>query len=128
MNTANQLCSNYYQDTLKEVRKLRGLQHKFVQHLPSPHPPLPLLTTSLPQNISVIQLEEITSLEKTDCPENCCKGKDFLTKLTAKLNPIFSNITKEEWKAQHNFRKDDSCMVLTVDKGAALVTLDRHTS
>ena len=45
------------------------------------------------------QLENTTSLEKTDCTEFYAKVKDVLTKLTAKPRPIFSNISKEERKA-----------------------------
>ena len=50
---------------------------------------------------------------------------DVLTKFTAKSKPIFSNITKEERKALHNLRKDDSQVVLTVDKGVAPFIIDK---
>ena len=63
---------------------------------------------------------------KTDPTEYYAKVKDVLTKFTTKPIPIFSNITKEERKALHNLRKDDSDMILTADKGVALVIIDKH--
>ena len=49
----------------------------------------------------------------------------MLSKFTAKAKNIFSNITEEEMKTIHNLRKDDSCMVLTIDKGVALVIIHK---
>ena len=71
------------------------------------------------------QLEKRTYLKKkTDCTEYYAKVKDVLTKFRAKPKPIFSKITKER-KVIHDFRKDDSHMFLTADKGGALVIIDK---
>ena len=65
------------------------------------------------------------ALLETYCTEYNVRVKDVLTKFTVKLKPISSNITKEERKALHNLKKDDSCMVLTIDKGVTLVITDK---
>ena len=67
-------------------------------------------------------MTQLDLFKKTECTEYYAKVKDILTKFTAK--PKLSNITKER-KALHNLRKDDSHMVLTADKGFALVIIDK---
>ena len=34
-------------------------------------------------------------------------------------------MTKEERQALHNLKKDNNCMILTADKGVALVVMDK---
>ena len=46
-------------------------------------------------------------------------------KLIDKLKPIFYNITKDEKKALHNLRKDECHIILTANKGVALVIIDK---
>ena len=53
------------------------------------------------------------------------KVKNVLAKFTKKPKSIVSNITNEEKKAFNNLRKDDSCMVLTANRGVALVDIDK---
>ena len=70
-------------------------------------------------------IRENILFRKTDCLEFYAKVKDVLTKFTAKPKPIVSNITKEEGEAIQNIRKDDSYIVLTADRGVALVVIDK---
>ena len=39
--------------------------------------------------------------------------------------PPKPNISKEEWKAIKELRSDKECLVVTADKGVALVVLDK---
>ena len=50
---------------------------------------------------------------------------DVRTEYTVKLKMRFSNIIKEERKTLQNIRKGDNHMVLTADKGIALVIIDK---
>ena len=70
-------------------------------------------------------LEENNLFRKTDCNKYYAKVKDVLTKFKNNPKPLVPNITKEERKALFNVKKDDSHMVLTADKGADLVVMDK---
>ena len=70
-------------------------------------------------------VDHILPLKISDCTEYYAKFKNIVTKFTAKSKPISSNITKEERKALHLLRKDDSYNVLTADKGVVLVIIDK---
>ena len=69
--------------------------------------------------------EENCLLQKIDSPEYNAKVNEVLTKLTTKPKPIFSNFTKDERKALHNLRKDGNYIVLTADKGVALIIINK---
>ena len=40
--------------------------------------------------------------------------------------PPKPNLSKEEWKALKQLKADKECIVLTADKGVALVVMDRQ--
>ena len=40
-------------------------------------------------------------------------------------NPIHTNIIKSEYLTLENLRKDKDCIIVTADKGVALVVLDK---
>ena len=52
------------------------------------------------------------------------KTKEVLQHFKEKKGPT-RNMTKEEWEAIKTLREDSSCVVLTVDKGVALVVMDK---
>ena len=65
------------------------------------------------------------ALGKTDCTKYHAIVKNALSRTVAKPKPIHPNITKEERKALPLFTKDDSCTILTADKGVTLVIMDK---
>ena len=69
------------------------------------------------------QLEKPTSLKKLTVL-NTVLIQRCLHKIHSKLKPVLSNITKDERKALHNLRKDNSHIVLTAGKGVASVIID----
>ena len=87
-------------------------------------PKFAITPSSMPKHIRD-SLGENILFSKTDCMEYYAKVKDVLTKFTNIPKPIVSNITKEESKSLNNLKKDDSCMVLSTDKGVALIVIDK---
>ena len=79
---------------------------------------------------STLQLlkESVMSLVRTplekDCTEIYQKTKEILQHYKKKKS-FTHNITKEEREAIKTLRKDASCVVLTADKGVALVVIDK---
>ena len=61
-------------------------------------------------------------LEKGEAEELRAEVKNILKK----AHPPKHNITKEEWKAIEKLRKDDTWIMLTVDKGVALVVMKKE--
>ena len=61
--------------------------------------------------------------EGKDCTEIYQKTKEVLQHFKDKKGHT-QNITKEEWEAIKTLREDASQVVLTVDKGVALVVMD----
>ena len=59
-----------------------------------------------------------------DCTEIYKKTKEILQHFKEKKGPTH-NTTKEEWEAIKTLREDPSHVVLTVDKGVALVVMDK---
>ena len=59
-----------------------------------------------------------------DCTEIYQKTKEVLHHFKEKKGPT-CNITKEEWEAIKTLKEDPSHVVLTADKGAALVVMDK---
>ena len=59
-----------------------------------------------------------------DCTEICQKSKEILQHYQKKKSHTH-NITKGEREAIKTVRDDASCMVLTADKGVALVVMDK---
>ena len=57
-----------------------------------------------------------------DCTEIYQKTKEVLQHFKEKKGPTH-NTTKEEWEAIRTLREDPSCVVLTMDKGVALVVM-----
>ena len=71
----------------------------------------------------ITAIEEICQkLEKGEAEELRAEVKNILKK----AHPPKPNITKEEQKAIENLRKDDTQIVLTADKGVALVVMKRE--
>ena len=64
-------------------------------------------------------------IRKTKHKEYYVKVGDALLRYVAKPKLIHPNITKEERKTNQDLRKDDSSMVITVDKGIALVIMHK---
>ena len=62
--------------------------------------------------------------EKLDCSAYYSKAKDLLQKYN-KLPRPKNNITREEKDALNALRKDESRVILTADKGVALVVMDK---
>ena len=50
---------------------------------------------------------------------------EAIEELSRKRPPPASNLSKEEWKAMKDLKKDESIMVLPADKGKCLVVMDR---
>ena len=48
-----------------------------------------------------------------------------VTYATQKWKPIHTNITKSEHLPLENLRKDKDCIIVTADKGVALVVMDK---
>ena len=71
------------------------------------------------------QLEKATSSEKLTVLNTMPKSRNP-HKFTAKLKPIFPNITKEETNALYSLRKDDGHMVHTTGKGIPLAIIDKE--
>ena len=59
-----------------------------------------------------------------DCTEIYQKTKEVLQHFKEKEGHI-CNTTKEEWEAIKTLREDSSCVVLTADKGVALIVMDK---
>ena len=59
-----------------------------------------------------------------NCTEIYQKTKEVLQYLKEKKRHT-CNTTKEEWEAIITLKEDSSCVVLTVDKGVALVVMDK---
>ena len=59
-----------------------------------------------------------------DCTEIYQKTKEVLQHFKDKKGPT-RNTTKKEQEAIKTFREDSSCVVLTADKGVALVVMDK---
>ena len=59
-----------------------------------------------------------------DCTEIYQKTREVLQHFKEKKGPT-CNTTKEEWEAIKTLREDPSHVVLTVDKGVALVVMDK---
>ena len=59
-----------------------------------------------------------------DCTEIYQKTKEVLQHFKDKKGPT-RNTTRKEWKAIKTLREDSSCVVLTADKGVALVIMDK---
>ena len=59
-----------------------------------------------------------------DCTEIYKKTKEILQHFKEKKGPTH-NTTKEEWEAIKTLREDPSHVVQTVDKGVALVVMDK---
>ena len=72
-------------------------------------------------------LGENTPTIKTECGEYYTKVKNVLTNYSNWSKLPKSNITKDERDALHNLKKDSFYMVLTADKGVALVVIDKDT-
>ena len=51
------------------------------------------------------------------------KSKDVILK---KVKIPRQNITKEEWKAIGELKRDNNRLILTADKGVALVVMDKE--
>ena len=64
---------------------------------------------------------------KTDCVKYCTKVKNVFTNYSNKSKMQIFNITKDKREALHNLKKDNSCLILTVDKRVALVVMDKDT-
>ena len=58
-----------------------------------------------------------------DCTEIYQKTKEVLQHFKNKKGPT-CNTTRKEWEAIKTLREDSSCVVLTADKGVALVVMD----
>ena len=72
--------------------------------------------------------EYIVALEKACSKLN--QGQDGelrveVNKALKKKQSPPANITKDEYKAMNELKKDDSRMILTADKGVALVVIDK---
>ena len=59
-----------------------------------------------------------------DCTEFYQKTKEVLQHFKEKKGPT-CNTTKEEWEAIKTLREDPSHVVLTADKGVALIVMDK---
>ena len=59
-----------------------------------------------------------------DCTEIYQKSKEVLQHFKEKKGPTH-NTTKKEQEAIKTLREDSSCVVLTADKGVALVVMDK---
>ena len=63
-----------------------------------------------------------------DCSEYYQKTKDLLQDYKVKgKHASHPNITKEEREAIKTLKEDDSCVVLTADKGVAMVVMDKSS-
>ena len=60
----------------------------------------------------------------SDCTEIYQKTKEVLQQFKEKKGPT-CNTSKEEWEAIRTLREDPSHVVLTADKGVALVVMDK---
>ena len=68
-------------------------------------------------------LGEDTPTIKTECGEFYTKVKNLLTNYSNKSKLPKSKITKRESEALCSLKKDSDCLVLTADKGVALVVI-----
>ena len=48
-----------------------------------------------------------------------------IARILKQARPTKPNLSKEEWKAIKELRSDKECLVLTADKGVALVVIDK---
>ena len=65
-------------------------------------------------------------LNGVDCSGLYHDGSRILNTYTNK--PIHTNITKAEHLALENLRKDKDCIIVTADKGVALVVMDKQNT
>ena len=75
--------------------------------------------------VSFLKSEENVLCQKLER----CEAEELRTEvknILKKAHPLKPNITKEEQKAIENLRKDDTHIVLTADKGVALVVMKRE--
>ena len=61
------------------------------------------------------------SLKPTEAEE----FRSDIARVLKQARPSKSNISKEEWKAIKELRTDKECLILTADKGVALVVMDK---
>ena len=80
-----------------------------------------------PQNLPYE--EYITAIELACQSLNATEAEELRADIYRALrhsNPPRPNLSKEEWKALKQLKTDKECMALTVDKGVALVVMDRQ--
>ena len=58
-------------------------------------------------------------------PSEADEFRAEITRILKQARPSKSNISKEEWKAIKELRTDKDCLVVTADKGVALVVIDK---
>ena len=58
-------------------------------------------------------------------PSEADEFRADIARILKQARPSKSNISKEEWKAIKELRADKDCLVLTADKGVALVVIDK---
>ena len=51
---------------------------------------------------------------------------EAIEELSKKRPPPASNLTKDEWKAMDDLKKDEKIMILPADKGKCLVVMERE--
>ena len=72
---------------------------------------------------TTVEALQVSELNGVDCSGLYHDVSRTLNTYTSK--PIHSNITKAEHLALENFRKDKDCIIVTADKGVALVVTDK---
>ena len=83
--------------------------------------------TMVPKNPPII--EYITTIDKACTSLQPGKVEELRGELKAnieKMQPPKYNLTKEENKAMEELKKDKTRMILTTDKGVAIVVLDKE--
>ena len=58
-------------------------------------------------------------------PSEADEFRADIARILKQARPSKPNISKEEWKAIKELRTDKDCLVLTADKGVALVVIDK---
>ena len=101
----------------------------------SSHPPTPAQVSLLskgpnfalapnnPPNVEFISVVELACQKLSD--QDVQELRDEVNILLRRVKPPKSNISREEMKALKELREDQDRMVLTADKGVALVVMDR---
>ena len=86
---------------------------------------LKICSYPIKENISTTTAAALQAgeLKGVDCSGLYHDINRILNTLTSK--PIHTNITKSEHLALENVRKDKDCIIVTADKGVALVVMDK---